>query len=196
MATAFTEQERIIIAGKLKQAARQYAAVQGVRKTTVDQLVAAADISKGAFYKFYLSKEMLFFEVLEEMHSEIYQAAAGVLEKNAGLPAAERAAEAVLAVCRLMEKDGIMDFLERDAAYLLRKIPVEIQKEHYHSDVVHTKELLQKAGLQPAGGMELAASVVRGLLLTISHREEIGQLYPEVLELLVRGTSRQLFPEA
>ena len=34
------------------------------------------------------------------------------------------------------------------------------------------------------------------LLLTISHREEIGQLYPEVLELLVRGTSRQLFPEA
>ena len=120
VATAFTEQERIIIAGKLKQAARQYAAVQGVRKTTVDQLVAAADISKGAFYKFYLSKEMLFFEVLEEMHSEIYQAAAGVLEKNAGLPAAERAAEAVLAVCRLMEKDGIMDFLERDSAYLLR----------------------------------------------------------------------------
>ena len=67
MATAFTEQELNIISAKLKDAARHCAGTFGVRKTTVDQLAAAADISKGTFYKFYPSKEALFFELLEEM---------------------------------------------------------------------------------------------------------------------------------
>lgn len=195
MATAFTQQEMNVILEKLKAAARQYASAQGVRRTTVDQLVEAADISKGAFYKFYPSKEMLFFEVLEDMHSEICQAAELVLKRNEGNSASERAAEAVLTACGYMEQSGMMDFLERDVPYLLRKVPVEIQERHYHSDEVHIKALLQSTGLTPEGGMELAAAVVRGLFLTISHRDNIGQLYPEVLHTLVQGACRQLFPE-
>lgn len=194
MATAFTRQERDIILRKLKDAVRQYAAAMGVRKTTVDQLAAAAEISKGAFYKFYPSKEMLFFEVLEDMHTEIYQAAAAVLRQNESAPAAERAAETVLTACRYMEQSGMMDFLERDVTYLLRKVPMEIQEKHYHSDEVHVKDLLRCAGLEPKGGMELAAATVRGLFLTVSHRDHIGPLYPEVLETLVRGACRNLFP--
>lgn len=61
MATAFTEQEVQIIKSKLKEAARQFAVTTGVRKTSVDQLALATGISKGAFYKFYPSKEALFF---------------------------------------------------------------------------------------------------------------------------------------
>lgn len=194
MATAFTQQEKDIILRKLKDAARQYAAAMGVRKTTVDQLAAAAEISKGAFYKFYPSKEMLFFEVLEDMHMEIYQTAAAVLKQNERAHAAERAAETVLAACRYMEQSGMMDFLERDVTYLLRKVPLEIQEKHYHSDEVHVKDLLRRAGLEPEGGMELAAATVRGLFLTVSHRDHIGPLYPEVLETLVRGACWNLFP--
>lgn len=43
--------------------------VVGMRQTTVDQLVEAAGISKGAFYKFYSSKEMLFLDLLEDLHT-------------------------------------------------------------------------------------------------------------------------------
>ena len=60
MATAFTEQEVQIIKTKLKEAARQFAVTTGVRKTSVDQLALAADISKGAFYKFYHPKKHCF----------------------------------------------------------------------------------------------------------------------------------------
>jgi len=60
MATAFTKQEETIILEKLKNAAKEIDVSLGVRRTTVDQLVAAAGISKGAFYKFYASKELLF----------------------------------------------------------------------------------------------------------------------------------------
>ena len=194
MATAFTEQEVQIIKTKLKEAARQFAVTTGVRKTSVDQLALAADISKGAFYKFYPSKEALFFELLEDMHTEIYQASAEVLWQNANLPPAERTAQAVLTACSKMEESGMMDFMERDVPHLLRKIPAEIQEKHYHSDETHIKEILADTDLNPVGGIDLAAATVRGLFLTISHREEIGNLYPEVLHTLVYGACGRLFP--
>ena len=79
--------------------------------------------------------------------------------------------------------------------FLLRRIPAEVLEEHYHGDETHVKELLESAGLKPEGSMELAAAVVRGLFLTVSHRENIGSLYPQVLETLVYGACRRLFPE-
>ena len=194
MAKAFTAQETGIILQNLKMSARRYAASQGVRKTTVDELARDAGISKGAFYKFYPSKEMLFFELLEDMHTEIYAESAEVLQRNRAKPPADRAAESVLAACRVMADSGMLDFMERDAALLLRKIPMDVQEKHYHSDEVHIRELLSGAGLEPAGGMELAAATVRGLFLTVSHRESIGPLYPQVLEVLVRGACQRLFP--
>ena len=38
----------------------------------------------------------------------------------------------------------------------------------------------------------MAAATVRGLILTVSHREQIGELYPQVLETLVYGACREL----
>lgn len=70
--------------------------------------------------------------------------------------------------------------------YLLRKVPEDYQKSHYHSDEVHVRELLTAAGLTlKKGGTPLAAAAVRGLILTLFHQRRIGALYPQVLETLV-----------
>ena len=58
---------------------------------------------------------------------------------------------------------------------------------HYHDDETRIRALPE------AGGMALAAATVRGLILTVSHQEQIGVLYPQVLETLVRGACRALF---
>ena len=192
---AFTEKEKTVIRSALKAQARKCAASQGVRKTTVSELAQAADISVGAFYNFYASKELLFFEVLEDLHEEIMSAANAALTENASLPDAERAAKAVLAACRALDESGMMGFMERDVHHILRKIPTEVQDAHYHSDEKHIRDLLQAANLNPKGGMALAAAAIRGLMLTVSHREDIGTLYPQVLETLVRGACNELFPE-
>ena len=47
--------------------------------------------------------------------------------------------------------------------------------------------------LVPNRGISLAAATVRGLILTVSHKEQIGELYPQVLETLVYGACRELF---
>lgn len=107
-----------------------------MKKTSVDQLTKAVGIAKGSFYKFYESKEMLFFAVLENVHSELYGVADHALSEANGLPPSERA---------------------------------------------------------PKRGISLAAATVRGLILTVSHKEQIGELYPQVLETLVYGACRELF---
>ena len=51
----------------------------------------------------------------------------------------------------------------------------------------------KKYDLVPSRGISLAAATVRGLILTVSHKEQIGGLYPQVLETLVYGACRELF---
>ena len=55
------------------------------------------------------------------------------------------------------------------------------------------RQLLEKYSLVPKRGISLAAATVRGLILTVSHKEQIGELYTQVLETLVYGACRELF---
>ena len=86
-----------------------------------------------------------------------------------------------------------MTFIENNAEYLLRRIPSDIKAAHYHDDEVHIRQILEASGLVPKGGMDLAAATIRGLTLTVSHQGEIGELYPQVLGMLVHGACSELF---
>lgn len=191
---AFSEEENTKIRRSLLAEARSRALTVGMRKTSVEELTAAVGISKGSFYKYFDSKELLFFEVLEELHSELYAVAKDALMANSSLAASERATEALLAVCRRLSQTGAMRFIESDAELILRRIHEAVKAGHYHDDEAHVCELLREGGFAPKGGAELAAATVRGLILTVSHRDEIGEKYPEVLRILIRGAMNELFP--
>ena len=190
---AFTDYETEQLHKALLKETRHCAVTLGMKKTSVEQLTKAVGIAKGSFYKFYESKEMLFFAVLENIHSELYGVADHALSEANGLPPSERAAKAVLAVCRRLSDTGDMVFIEHDAKLLLQRLPEGVKKEHYHDDETHIRQLLEKYDLMPRRGASLAAATVRGLILTVSHKEQIGELYPQVLETLVYGACRELF---
>ena len=190
---AFTEQKNEMIRKDLLNEALHCAVTIGMRKTSVEQLTEAAGIAKGSFYKFFPSKELLFFAVLENIHASTYAVAEKALQDNAELPPTERATKIILAACKYLSDTKAMTFIENDAEYLLRRIPADIKDAHYHDDEVHIRQILEASGLMPKGGMELAATTIRGLILTVSHQSEIGALYPQVLETLVHGACRELF---
>ena len=190
---AFTYYETEQLRKVLLKETRHCAVTLGMKKTSVDQLTKAVGIAKGSFYKFFESKEMAFFAVLESIHSELYGVADQALHRNGGLPTSERAAEAVLAVCRRLSDTGDMVFIEHDAKLLLQRLPDDIKNVHYHDGETHIRQLLENHDLMPKCGVSLAATTVRGLILTVSHKEQIGELYPQVLETLVYGACRELF---
>ena len=86
-----------------------------------------------------------------------------------------------------------MVFIENDAKLLLQRLPEDVKNVHYHDGETHIRQLLEKHDLMPKCGVSLAAATVRGLILTVSHKEQIGELYPQVLETLVHGACRELF---
>ena len=190
---AFTEYETEQLRKALLKETRHCAVTLGMKKTSVDQLTKAVGIAKGSFYKFYESKEMLFFAVLEGIHSELYGVADQALSETASLPTSERVAKVILAVCKRLSDTGDMIFIENDAKLLLQRLPEEVKKVHYHDDETHIRQLLEKYDLVPKCGTSLAVATVFGLILTVSHKEQIGELYPQVLETLVNGTCRELF---
>ena len=190
---AFTDYETEQLRKALLKETRRCAVTLGMKKTSMDQLTKAVGIAKGSFYKFFDSKELLFFAALEDIHTEGYAVAQQALRDNAALPPAERAEAAILESCRWLSRTQAFVFIENDAEFLLRRLPQEVKSAHYHDDEVHIRALLEGSGLQPKGGMALAAATVRGLILTVSHQEQIGELYPKVLETLVRGACKELF---
>ena len=190
---AFTEEQNETIRRDLIREARCCGVTVGMRKTSVEQLTEAVGISKGSFYKFFDSKELLFFAVLEDIHTECFAAAQKSLQENAAVAPADRAAAAILAACRLLSETKAFVFIENDAEFLLHRLPEEVKTAHYHDDETHIRLLLEKYDLAPNRGISLAAATVRGLILTVSHKEQIGELYPQVLETLVYGACRELF---
>ena len=190
---AFTEEQNETIRRDLIREARCCGVTVGMRKTSVEQLTEAVGISKGSFYKFFDSKELLFFAVLEDIHTECFAAAQKSLQENAAIDPASRTAAAILAACRWLSETKAFVFIENDAEFLLHRLPEEVKTAHYHDDEMHIRLLLEKYDLVPSRGISLAAATVRGLILTVSHKEQIGELYPQVLETLVYGACRELF---
>ena len=190
---AFTDEQNEQIRNDLIREAQRCGITIGMRKTSVEQLTEAVGISKGSFYKFFDSKELLFFAVLEDIHTECFAAAQKSLQENAAIDPASRTAAAILAACRWLSETKAFVFIENDAEFLLHRLPEEVKTAHYHDDETHIRQLLEKYDLVPSRGISLAAATVRGLILTVSHKEQIGELYPQVLETLVYGACRELF---
>lgn len=71
MAAPFYPHEQEKIRAALLDAAMRHACTTGMKHTTVDQLTEEVGISKGAFYHFYASKEMLFLSMLENWYKDI-----------------------------------------------------------------------------------------------------------------------------
>ena len=152
---AFTDYETEQLRKALLKETRHCAVTLGMKKTSVEQLTKAVGISKGSFYKFYESKEMLFFAVLENVHSDLYGVADHALSEANGLPPSERAAKAVLAVCRRLSDTGDMFFIENDAKLLLQRLPDDIKNVHYHDDETHIRQLWKNMTLFLNGGLHL-----------------------------------------
>ena len=115
---AFSAEENAAIRETLLREARRCAVTLGLRKTSVEQLAEAVGISKGSFYKFFDSKELLFFAALEDIHTEGYAVAQQALRDNAALPPAERAEAAILGMCRWLSETRALVFIENDAEFL------------------------------------------------------------------------------
>ena len=196
MATAFTSEEKEVIRKKLHKVAKECLQRYGVKKTTVDQMAAMVDISKGSFYNFYSSKEMLFFTVLEEYQIDVMNR----LTEQLGM-------ETKIDTNRLVQLlyDFYQDFRysfmytifkNHEMELLVRKLPKEAITNHHLIDDRMVKKIVSRINIRENVSVEIVSALFRTIAMTILHIEEIGEKQFDIaLKLVIQGIVEQITKE-
>ena len=196
MATAFTSEEKEVIRKKLHKVAKECLQRYGVKKTTVDQMAAMVDISKGSFYNFYSSKEMLFFAVLEEYQIDVMNR----LTEQLGM-------ETKIDTNRLVQLlyDFYQDFRysfmytifkNHEMELLIRKLPKEAITNHHLIDDRMVKKIVSRINIRENVSVEIVSALFRTIAMTILHIEEIGEEQFDIaLKFVIQGIVEQITKE-
>ena len=196
MATAFTAEEKEVIRKKLHKVAKECLQRYGVKKTTVDQMAAMVDISKGSFYNFYSSKEMLFFAVLEEYQIDVMNR----LTEQLGM-------ETKIDTNRLVQLlyDFYQDFRysfmytifkNHEMELLIRRLPKEVVTNHHLIDDRMVKKIVSRINIRENVSVEIVSALFRTIAMTILHIEEIGEeQFDTILKLVIQGVVEQITKE-
>ena len=196
MATAFTTEEKEVIRKKLHKVAKECLQRYGVKKTTVDQMAAMVDISKGSFYNFYPSKEMLFFAVLEEYQIDVMNRLTEQLDM-----------EAKIDTNRLVQLlyDFYQDFRysfmytifkNHEMELLVRKLPKEALTNHHLIDDRMVKKIVSRINIKENVSVEIVSALFRTIAMTILHIEEIGEEQFDIaLKFVIQGIVEQITKE-
>ena len=192
MATAFTATEKDQITLRLRESARRHAAREGMTKTTVDDLAADAKISKGAFYRFYATKELLFLDMLDHWQREIFAKGQQLLREYEHLPTPQRTAAAFRDTLQAMLANPIDQFLVRDLPVLLRRVSPALLEKYYRTEEDFIIQLIRNIGVKLTVPEKTAAAAIHILALSIAHADDIGPSYQEGLNTLVDAACMQM----
>ncbi|WP_227355559.1 TetR/AcrR family transcriptional regulator [Haladaptatus salinisoli] len=195
----FDEEERERIREELMAAGRDLFARYGPRKTTIADLTDAVGIANGTFYRFFDSKEELYFEVVQREGHEL----ADELVANS-LAAEDDPERAIRRFLRLLvetmeENELFQQLLEGDElARMMRTMDglsdeeLEARRAASFAYVLPYVERWQEAGKIRDGdpyAIVGAMGVVKFLPL---YREQFGEYYPAVRDTLIETVAAGL----
>ena len=191
----YSEQEREYIIGRLKEEAAKCLAQYGVRRTTVDELVKRVNIPKGTFYLFYKSKEILLFEVIQELHETINNELASAMAGLAGKPvSADTLTDLIFGFFKQTEDMPVLRMLDTDEVELLvRKLPPEVVEAHLQDDTDTMGQLLAYFPIKKDVDVKVISAAFHAIYFATLHKTDIGEDgYDEALRALIYGIVIQL----
>jgi AcrR family transcriptional regulator len=184
----FGKSERELIRETLLDRGNELFSRFGLKKTTVEELAAAAGIAKGTFYHFFGSKEELCFDVLKRDERVRKTELNGIL---ASRPSPRRAIGDLLDwTFAYVKKAPLVAGLKKrgELDLLLRKIPREKKTLHFAEDVREVSDFLRRLpggkSLTPREG-RIVTGLFQAVALLLLHEEDIGMdVFPAVTRLL------------
>jgi AcrR family transcriptional regulator len=199
MPKGFSDREKTLIRAQLLAKGRELFATQGIKRANVEDLTRAANISKGAFYQFYSSKEQLFFEILgqfeDEYHASLLQAAA----RPCASP--RQSVKDVLTHAFTIWRTNPLftNFNQEEFEYLARKLPEELVQANLNKDEVFVARLLaqwREQGVAIDCEPALFLGLTRALFFMSLHERDLGPgVYPDVMAFFIELIAQQIVRE-
>ncbi len=159
---SMAERKRRLVRDQLGESALRLVARQGYEETTVDQIVAAAGVSRRTFFRYFKSKEDVVVQSISDLGDAI-RAELAARPDGEGAEAAMRAAFAVAAEQLTLEPEKALPLTR-----LLFETPALHRRFLEHQSVLQEElaaELARREGLA-ADDDDLGPSLVAGVALT------------------------------
>ena len=190
MSPTFTDTEKRRIRERLFEVGRESFARYGLKKTSLEDLTRPVGIAKSSFYSFFDSKEALYMEILMAMRQEVKARIVG-----ASFEADEDARGAIVRFLRAVVDELESNPLTRrlvahpeELQMLARKVAPEQMEANIEASSLPILSFIREAqtrGEVIAGDPEVMAGVIRSVAILPLHKDEIGDTYPEVLEMMI-----------
>lgn len=146
-----------------------------MRGTTVDELARAAAISKGAFYRFFDSKESLLLALLDDYEIAAQAEIEEAVSREPGrgievlIDASLHAVERNPLIPVLMSKEGLRIIASRPPAEQEAMLDRDVRL------VGRVLAILRDAGITPAVSGQVLLGLLRSLVFVGWHRADIGE---------------------
>lgn len=190
MTPTFTETEKDHIRERLLETGRELFPRYGLKKTSLENLTRPAGIAKSSFYTFFDSKEALYMELMMAMREEVKARIVG-----ASFEADKDAREALVcflhAVVNELETNPLTRRLvthPEELQRLSRKATPEQMEANIAASSLPISSFIEEGqarGEISAGDPEVIAGVIRAVAILPLHKDEIGDIYPGVLEMMI-----------
>lgn len=191
MARSFTETEKDNIRRKLIDECEKSWAAFGYKKTNIDELCAKAGISKGAFYLFYDSKELLFCDVLDNMQ-ERYRA---LLEETLSeSPDKSEICQMIKQMYLEYDKTNILtQRSSSDFANFLNRAPAEWKEKSKIVNDDFVSNTIFSANLKLKMNKEKAIGIFNALLAIVTNKNLIGYDHFEIFCTLLDNIINEIY---
>jgi AcrR family transcriptional regulator len=189
MAKAFSETEMELIRNKLIESCQICWEKYGYKKTNVSEICEMSGISKGSFYAFFPSKEVLFVETANHFQEKLY----AIMKKNKP----ENANKYDLADCLKRFVDEFYEnkwlfSLRSDYEMFLRKLPEGYLEEGYRKDMLDIVSILEFFNLKPKVPIEELTAVMYAIMLSLYFTDTIGGHHRKAIDILIECSIERL----
>lgn len=177
MPKGFTAQEKAVIRKRLIEQGYKQFSVHGLKKTNIEELAAAAKISKGAFYLFYDSKEALFMDAVELAEERYRQEILATIDKPGSSPRARLYAVFKQSFAAMRSMPILKFITGSDFELLFRKLPPEQLQEHLAGDQAFFIELVEhclNAGIPVKVQPEQIGRLLYPLVMASLHEDDLN----------------------
>jgi AcrR family transcriptional regulator len=185
----FTEREKEEIKQSLMTKGKELFIKYGLAKTSIDDIVQASGIAKGSFYKFFSSKEELFYVILQSQEEISNRLIGGHLQED--LPPKELIASFLHMAYQMADDNPLLQqwFQEPDRERILRKVPQHLKADYTEGytekGIVFAQALIDRGVLKELDP-EVANGILKAILMLRLNKDELGKdLFPQIMDEII-----------
>ncbi len=185
----FTENEKEQIRQCLLTKGKELFIRYGFPKTSIDDIVQACGIGKGSFYKFFSSKEELFYYIVNGQEEVRNRLIVEHLQEN--LPPREMVSSFFHLALRLADENPLLQqwFDEGEHERIVRKLPDHLIKDttrdNVKTGILFIQSLIDR-GVLKENDPEVIAGVFAAILMLRTLKDRLGHdLFSKIMEVII-----------